>query len=64
VSRSILGMLTFREPCSPLEQSKEQPDTELFLLYYACLSSSEGEGNKRIVRGRVMELIGLQQPGE
>jgi len=47
-----------------LQQSKEQPDTELFLLYYACLSSSEVEGNKRIVRGRVMELIGLQQPGE
>ncbi|KYN30342.1 hypothetical protein ALC57_00188, partial [Trachymyrmex cornetzi] len=30
VSRSILGMPTFREPCSSL-QGEEQPDTELFL---------------------------------
>ncbi|EGI57988.1 hypothetical protein G5I_13966 [Acromyrmex echinatior] len=27
VSRSILGMPTFREPCSPLHQGEEQPDT-------------------------------------
>ncbi|KYQ55333.1 hypothetical protein ALC60_05958, partial [Trachymyrmex zeteki] len=26
VSRSILGMPTFREPCSPLHQGEEQPD--------------------------------------
>ncbi|KYN28874.1 hypothetical protein ALC57_01838, partial [Trachymyrmex cornetzi] len=27
VSRSILEMATFREPCSPLHQDEEQPDT-------------------------------------
>ncbi|KYN11082.1 hypothetical protein ALC57_16783 [Trachymyrmex cornetzi] len=31
VSRSILEMPTFHEPCSPLHQGEEQPDTELFL---------------------------------
>jgi len=30
MSGSILGILTFHEPCSPL-QSEKQPDTELFL---------------------------------
>ncbi|KYN37571.1 hypothetical protein ALC56_07770, partial [Trachymyrmex septentrionalis] len=28
MSRSILGMSTFREPCSPLHQGEEQPDTK------------------------------------
>jgi len=44
VSRFILGMPTFRESCSPLHQSEEQPDSELLravpfillLLYYYC----------------------------
>ncbi|KYQ47768.1 hypothetical protein ALC60_13193, partial [Trachymyrmex zeteki] len=27
VFRSILGMPTFREPCSPLHQGEKQPDT-------------------------------------
>jgi len=27
VFRSILGMPMFREPCSPLHQGEEQPDT-------------------------------------
>jgi len=31
VSRSILGMPTFYEPCSSLHQCEEQPETELFL---------------------------------
>ncbi|KYQ54039.1 hypothetical protein ALC60_07051, partial [Trachymyrmex zeteki] len=31
VSMSILEMPTFREPCSPLHQGDEQPDTRLFL---------------------------------
>ncbi|KYQ59817.1 hypothetical protein ALC60_01202 [Trachymyrmex zeteki] len=31
VSRSILGMPTFREHCSSFYQGEEQPDTELFL---------------------------------
>ena len=58
-------MPTFREPCSPLHQSEEQPDTELFLLYYAaCWSDREGEGKKRIVEEGVMKLVGLQQQGE
>jgi len=40
VSKSILGMPTFRESCSPLHQDEKQPDTELFLqivpfIYYA-----------------------------
>ena len=30
-AKFILGMPTFREPCSPLHQVEEQPDTELFL---------------------------------
>ena len=30
VSKSILGMPTFREPCSPLHQGEKQPDIELF----------------------------------
>ena len=41
VSRSILGMPTFHESCSPLHQSEEQPDTELlrvvpFIYYATC----------------------------
>ncbi|KYN28712.1 hypothetical protein ALC57_01674, partial [Trachymyrmex cornetzi] len=32
VFKSILGMPTFREPCSPLHQGEEQPDTKLLLL--------------------------------
>ncbi|KYN43689.1 hypothetical protein ALC56_01951, partial [Trachymyrmex septentrionalis] len=28
VSRSIFGMPIFREPCSPLHQGEEQPDTD------------------------------------
>jgi len=31
MSRSILGMPTFHEPCSSLHQGEEQPDAELFL---------------------------------
>ncbi|KYN26863.1 hypothetical protein ALC57_03765 [Trachymyrmex cornetzi] len=31
VSKSILEMQTFREPCSPLHQGEEQRDTGLFL---------------------------------
>jgi len=46
VSRSILGIPTFCEPCNSLYQSEEQPDTELFLLYYATCWSSGGK--KRI----------------
>ncbi|KYN10040.1 hypothetical protein ALC57_17835, partial [Trachymyrmex cornetzi] len=53
VSRSILEMSTFREPCSPLHQSEGQPDTELFLQavpFYITLLlgvvgiGGEGEG--------------------
>jgi len=48
-------MPTFREPCSPLHQDKEQPDTELFLrvvplLYITLLVGMEEK--KRIVDGR------------
>ena len=55
VSRSILGMPTFRESCSSLYQGKvqeEQPDTELFLrvvpLLYITLVGVVEE-KKRIV---------------
>ena len=46
--KSILGIPTFREPCNPLHQDEEQPDTELFLrvvsfLYYATCWSDKGE---------------------
>ncbi|KYN15223.1 hypothetical protein ALC57_12556, partial [Trachymyrmex cornetzi] len=53
VSRSILEMPTFREPCNILHQGKEQPDTELFfqavpfyitLLVEVVGVSGEGEG--------------------
>jgi len=48
VSRSILEMSTFRQPCSPLHQDEEQTDTELFLqvipfLYYATCWSGGGK---------------------
>ena len=42
VFKSILGMPMFREPCSPLHQGEEQPDTvsnvdnfylDIFLFY-------------------------------
>jgi len=46
MSRSILGMPTFREPCSPLHQDEEQLDTvPPILLYYATWSSEEKEEN-------------------
>ena len=46
LSRSILGMPTFRELCSSLHQSEEQPDTELFLrivpfIYYVICGVME-----------------------
>ncbi|KYN08826.1 hypothetical protein ALC57_19073, partial [Trachymyrmex cornetzi] len=53
VSRSILEMPTFREPCSPLHQGEGQPDTDLFLWavpFYITLlvgvvwMGGEGEG--------------------
>jgi len=53
VSKSILGMPTFREPCSSLHQGKEQLNTELFLriipLLYITLLVRVVEGKKRIV---------------
>jgi len=54
MSRFILGMPRFREPCSSLHQSEEQPDTELFLrvvplLYITLVGVMEGK--KKIVDG-------------
>ena len=65
VSRSILEMSTFREPCSPLHQGEEQPDTELFLRavpFYTLLVGVMG-GKKKIVGeggGREGGLVSLQ----
>ena len=42
----------FREPCSPLHQGEEEPDTELFLravLLYITLLVGVVGGKKRIV---------------
>jgi len=52
VSRSILGMPMFREPCSPFHQSEEQLDTELFLqvvlfLYITLLVGVVEEKKRR-----------------
>ncbi|KYQ50657.1 hypothetical protein ALC60_10253, partial [Trachymyrmex zeteki] len=56
VSRSILGMPTFREPCSPFYQGEEQPDTKLFLwavpLYITLLVGMEGGEEEENCRKR------------
>jgi len=56
VSRSILGMPMFREPCSSLHQGEEQPDTELFLrvipLLYITLLVGMVKRKTRIVDGK------------
>jgi len=49
----ILEMPTFCEPCIPLHQTEEQPDTELFLRvvpFYIMLLVGVMGGKKRIVR--------------
>ena len=64
MSRFILGMSTFREPCSPLHQDEEQPNTELFLpvipfLYYTIYWSGGGkEKNYGWGEAREVEEIG------
>jgi len=59
LSISILGMPTFREPCSPPHQSEEQPDTKLFLrvvpFYITLLVGMMMKGGRRelwVRRGR------------
>jgi len=53
VSRSILGMSTFREPCNPFHQNEEQLDTvppgSSFFFYIMLLGMVEGK--KKIVAG-------------
>jgi len=68
MSGSILGILTFHEPCSPL-QGEKQPDTELFLqVVFFILSyllewweekrqlwvNGEGEGGGGIGRSSII----------
>ena len=54
MSKSILKMPTFRDnPCGPLHQDEEQPNTELFLQavpFYTLLVGVVGR-KKRIVGG-------------
>jgi len=54
VSRSILGMSTFREPCSPFHQDEEQLDTVppgSSFFFYITLLVGMVEGKKKIVDG-------------
>ena len=54
VSRSILGMPTFRESYNPLHQGEEQPDTDLHSFYITLLVGMVGKKKKIVgeVRGR------------
>ncbi|KYM80079.1 hypothetical protein ALC53_09478 [Atta colombica] len=73
LSISILGMPTFREPCSP-HQSEEQPDTKLFLQvvpFYITLlvgmvgrkkrimgeERKKGRGNQSIFNNRENDFL-------
>ena len=59
MSRSILGMPTFRESFSPLHQGEEQPDTELSLHSFLCYTtywSSEGKEENCGWEGEVGEI--------
>jgi len=56
-SDPFLEYQRFREPCNPLHQGEEQPDTELFLQavpFILCYLLVEGK--KRIVGGKVEEI--------
>jgi len=55
-------MPTFREPCSSLYQSEEQPDTELFFrvapFYILRYLWNDGGEKKELGGGRRVEEIG------